>query len=231
VGRTGKVLGCRTLTRLHDAAGHPRLATTHRGALSLKEGVPPLLRCYEQATRGGPLVRLVVDREGIGAEWLAELVAQGRTVVTVLRSDQYQDLTSFTDVSAFVPLCQKRGQGRTPTPYGISRRTPRQVDAARLLALGRAHGRLEDRLHWRWDVTLREDHCQVRIGAALLVRAALNNLLLAIFDLLGVQNVKEQMPRLDAQPQRVVRLLLGSLLTFTSPWGILPFLLTTSSPF
>ncbi len=152
-------------------------------------------------------------------------------------------LVDTTDLTAWLAatgpgevLCrqrtrQKRGQGRTPTPYGISRRMPRQADAARLLALGRAHGRLEDRLHWRWDVTLREDHCQVRTGAALLVRAALNNLLLAIFDLLGVQNVKEQMPRLDAQPQRVVRLLLGSLLTFTSPWGILPFLLTTSSPF
>src|SRR5581483_4660773 len=37
-------------------------------------------------------------------EFLASLQAAGRKVVTVLRTDQYRDLTSFTDVGAFVPL-------------------------------------------------------------------------------------------------------------------------------
>ncbi|HLW02447.1 MAG TPA: hypothetical protein VKT82_27580, partial [Ktedonobacterales bacterium] len=30
IGRTGKILGCRTLLLLHDEQGHPLLATTHR---------------------------------------------------------------------------------------------------------------------------------------------------------------------------------------------------------
>ena len=107
VGRTGKVLGCRTLILLHDAAGHPLLAMTHRGDLPLKEGVPALLTSYEQAAEGKRLMRLVVDREGLAAEWLAELVAEARTVVTVLRADQFHDLTSFTEVGPFVPLCQE----------------------------------------------------------------------------------------------------------------------------
>lgn len=107
VGRTGKVLGCRALILLHDTAGHPLLATTHRGDLPLKDGVLPLVLSYEQTGESVHLVRLVVDREGMAAEWLAELATQGRTVVTVLRTDQYQDLTSFTDVDAFVPLCQE----------------------------------------------------------------------------------------------------------------------------
>jgi hypothetical protein len=38
---------------------------------------------------------------------------------------------------------------------------------------------------------------------------------LAVFDFLGVHNVPQQMRRFDAQPHRAVRLLLGSLLTFT----------------
>jgi hypothetical protein len=38
-------------------------------------------------------------------------------------------------------------------------------------------------------VTLGEDHCQVCKGAAPLVLAALNNLVLAVFDFLGVSNV------------------------------------------
>jgi hypothetical protein len=99
--------------------------------------------------------------------------------------------------------------------YGISSLSPKQACAARLLALVRAHGRIENRLHGRRDVTLGEDHSQVRKGTAPQVVAALNNLVLAVFDFLGVRNVKEQMRRLDAQPQRAVCLLLGSLLTFT----------------
>lgn len=107
VGRTGKVLGCRALMLLHDVAGHPLLATTHRGDLHLTQGVPVLLTTYEQATGDQGRVRLVVDREGVAAEWLAELAAQGWTVITILRTDQYQDLASFTEVSAFEPLCQE----------------------------------------------------------------------------------------------------------------------------
>ncbi len=62
-------------------------------------------------------------------------------------------------------------------------------------------------------MTLGEDHCQVRKGTAPLVLAALNNVVLALFDFLGVTNIPQQMRRLDAQPARAVRLLLGSLLT------------------
>ena len=44
----------------------------------------------------------------MAAEFLAALVAQGRTVITILRSNQYQGLTSFTEVGDFVPLCRDR---------------------------------------------------------------------------------------------------------------------------
>lgn len=62
-------------------------------------------------------------------------------------------------------------------------------------------------------MTLGEDHCQVRKGAVPLVLAVLNNVVLAVFDFLGVGNVPQQMRRLDAQPAQAVRLVLGSLLT------------------
>jgi predicted transposase YbfD/YdcC len=48
---------------------------------------------------------------------------------------------------------------------------------------------IENRLHWRRDVTLREDHCQVRKGEAPRVLAVLNTFLLALMDFLGVSNV------------------------------------------
>jgi signal transduction histidine kinase len=36
------------------------------------------------------------------------LVAQGRTVVTILHANQYQGLASFTEIGDFVPLCRDR---------------------------------------------------------------------------------------------------------------------------
>jgi hypothetical protein len=108
IGRTGKILGCRALLLLHDAAGHPLFATTHRGDLHLTKGAPTFLECYEQATESSPLTRLIIDREGMAAEFLAALVAQERTVVTILHANQYQGLASFTDVGDFVPLGRDR---------------------------------------------------------------------------------------------------------------------------
>src|SRR5207247_823816 len=95
----GKILGCRELVVLHDAQGHPLLATTHRGDYHLTIGLPEMLRCYEQATDRPLLMqRVVVDREGMAAEFLAQLTLEGRQVVTLLRADQYEDEQSFEQV-------------------------------------------------------------------------------------------------------------------------------------
>jgi hypothetical protein len=108
IGRTGKVLGCRALLLLHDAKGHPLFATTHRGDLHLTKRASAFLKRYEQGIGSSTLMRLISDREGMAAEFLAALAAQGRTVVTILHTNQYQGLASFTDVGAFVPLCRDR---------------------------------------------------------------------------------------------------------------------------
>ncbi len=85
IGRTGKILGCRALFLFHDEQGHPSLSTTHRGDLHLTLGTPSLITRYETATREGALRRLVIDREGMAAEFLATLAAEGHAVVTILR--------------------------------------------------------------------------------------------------------------------------------------------------
>jgi hypothetical protein len=77
----------------------------------------------------------------------------------------------------------------------------------------RQHWSIENRLHYRRDVTLREDACQVRKGEAPRVLAVLNSFLLALLDFIGVSNVPCQMRIFEAHPLQAVRLLLGSLLT------------------
>jgi len=103
---------------------------------------------------------------------------------------------------------------RREVVYGITSLSSARACAARILALIRDHWRIENRFHWRRDVTLREDHCRVRKGEAPRILALLNSFLLALLDLFGVSNVPKQMRLFDAQPLLAVRLLLGSLLTF-----------------
>ena len=111
VGRLdGKILGCRELVVLHDAQGHPLLATTHRGDQHLTIGVPQMLRCYEQAAGQTHMQRVVVDREGMAAEFLAQLKLEGRQVVTLLRSDQYEGEGSFAQVGQWHPWRYNRAR-------------------------------------------------------------------------------------------------------------------------
>ena len=70
---------------------------------------------------------------------------------------------------------------------------------------------IENRLHYRRDVALAEDACQVRKGRAPHALAVFNSFVLALFDSCGVTNVKQQMRRMDAQPLLAAQLLLKSL--------------------
>jgi hypothetical protein len=120
IGRTGKVLGCRALVVLHDQESHPLLVTTYRGDKHLTVGLPAILTHYEQAAGLEGLKRIVVDREGMAAEFLAALARQGRTVVTVLRTDQYTGVESFREVGEFVPLQADR-QGKVIREVALAR--------------------------------------------------------------------------------------------------------------
>jgi hypothetical protein len=104
IGRLGVVLGCRALLLLHDEHGHPLFVTTHRGDQHLTAGVSAFLARYEQHAGNSQVTRMIVDREGMATEFLASLHAQGRSVVTILQTNQYRDLSSFAEIGMFVPL-------------------------------------------------------------------------------------------------------------------------------
>src|SRR5260370_29172033 len=108
MGDERKMPGWRALTLLHDDQGHPLVATTHRGDLHLTNGLPQVLTCYEQATEALHLARLVVDREAMAADFLAQLSTEGRTLTTILKTNQYVGLDSFTNVGVLVPLTTDR---------------------------------------------------------------------------------------------------------------------------
>jgi hypothetical protein len=104
IGRLGKVAGSRALVLLHDEQGHPLLVTTHRGDLHLTHGIPQILTCYEQVAETIQMKHLVVDREAMAAGFLAQLNTEGRTLTTILKTNQYSGLDDFLNVGPFVPL-------------------------------------------------------------------------------------------------------------------------------
>jgi len=95
--------------------------------------------------------------------------------------------------------------------YGFSNLTPAQASPQAIATFLRDHWAIENRLHWRRDVTLHEDQSQVRSTGKPPVLAALNNIVLALMDWLGVCNVPEQMRIFAAFPQLALALLLGPL--------------------
>lgn len=102
----------------------------------------------------------------------------------------------------------KSGKQRRQIVYGISNLSLRQASPLRMLRLNRGHWGIENRLHWRRDVTLGEDRCQIRTGAAPGILARLNSAILSLMDRLGVRNVPRQARFFDAHVDQAVQALL-----------------------
>ena len=83
-----------------------------------------------------------------------------------------------------------------------------QTRAQRILELVRNHWKIENRLHWRRDVTLGEDTCQTRTGAVKSLLARLNSAVLSLMDRLGVRNVARQARYFNAEFEQAIQLIL-----------------------
>jgi hypothetical protein len=125
----GKILGCRELVVLHDAQAHPLLATTHRGDHHLTLGAPQMLHGSEQATGQTHVQQVVVDREGMAAEFLAQQKLEGRQMITLLRADQYEGEESFAQVGQWQPWRYNR-RGQLICEVAAARFTLRRPDPA-----------------------------------------------------------------------------------------------------
>ena len=106
---------------------------------------------------------------------------------------------------------QDAEKAREETVYGVTNLPRKKANASRLLDLQQAHWCIENRLHYRRDVTLGEDACQVRITGAPQALAALNGGVLALMDWLQVPNVASQMRHFCAHPGHALQLLCHEL--------------------
>ena len=83
------------------------------------------------------------------------------------------------------------GKTETPLRYGMTSLPAYLADPKRLLELTRGHWGIENGLHHRRDVTMQEDHAQLRMGHAPEMLAILNNIVLGLFARQGETNVAQ----------------------------------------
>ena len=119
----------------------------------------------------------------------------------------WQGIERVVRIERTVRLLKSR-EVRHEVVYGLSSLSLHHAPAARMLALVREHWAIENRLHWRRDVTLGEDACQTRTGAPPSLLAQLNSTVLSLMDRVGVRNVARQMRYFDAHPEQALNLLL-----------------------
>jgi predicted transposase YbfD/YdcC len=101
----------------------------------------------------------------------------------------------------------KSGQERRQVVHGITNLPLKQAGAMDLLTFNRGHWGIENRLHWRRDVTLGEDRCQTKTGAAPAILARFNSAILSLMDRLGVANVARQARFFDAHLEEALQAL------------------------
>jgi hypothetical protein len=102
-----------------------------------------------------------------------------------------------------------RGKTTVEVVHGITSLPPASATAAVLLAKVRDHWQVENQLHYVRDVTLGEDACRVRSGAAPQALAACRNAALCLFGRVSTASQLETVQYLAARPDEALDLLLS----------------------
>ena len=88
--------------------------------------------------------------------------------------------------------------------YGWSSLSQERCAPERLAQVIRRHWAVENRLHWRRDATLGEDHCGVRFPPVAQMLAVLNSVVLSLMDLHQIPNVARQLRRFASHPDEAL---------------------------
>jgi hypothetical protein len=91
--------------------------------------------------------------------------------------------------------------------HGITSLPVERADARALLGLVRSHWLIENQLHYVRDVTLGEDACRVRKGAAPQVLAALRNAAIHLLATVPADSAPEALEWLQLHPEHAHKLI------------------------
>jgi len=117
--------------------------------------------------------------------FLALYEVASRTVLAqraVQSKEHERDWWGIEQVFRIERVVRKQELSRRQVVYGITNLFPQQAGLGEIGQLVRAYWAIENRLHWRRDVTLREDASQVRTAQVPAIVALLNSAVLALMD-------------------------------------------------
>ncbi len=112
-GTSNRIVYARKQLMLHDQAGHLLMMKTHRADTNLIEGMVVGTAYYEGLMESRQLTHQIFDREGLSVAHFKELqqAEPQRHFITYLRRNQYEDLESFEEPTAFEPFrYDRKGQ-------------------------------------------------------------------------------------------------------------------------
>ena len=92
--------------------------------------------------------------------------------------------------------------------YGFTSLAPHEAAPHQVIEFIRHHWQIENVLHWRRDVTLGEDACQVSRGQTPSVLVTLNNLVLFLLDRTGTRNAATTIRSFAAHPAQALALIM-----------------------
>lgn len=102
----------------------------------------------------------------------------------------------------------KTGVVNQETVYGLTSLSPEKAGPFRLLHLNRGYWGIENGLHYRRDVSLKEDRCRLRTGHAARVMATINNLVLALIHKQDAASVPAARREFAAHPIKALNLIM-----------------------
>lgn len=124
-----------------------------------------------------------------------------RTLLTSTQLNDYVDWPALAQVFRLETIIHfANGKQTKQVTYGLTSLSPEEAHPTRLLALIRQYWGIESGLHYRRDVTLREDATRLRVGSAAQNMAALNNLVIHLALSHGKGNLPKILRHFDAKP-------------------------------
>lgn len=127
-----------------------------------------------------------------------------RTTSILTLTDKWPGLAQGLEITR-----ERREKGKTTVEvvYAMTSLHPEEADAKRLSGLVREHWGIENGLHYVRDVTLGEDACRVRKGAASQVLAALRNAIIHLLAGVDAPSHAAAIRRFNAHPEEALNLL------------------------
>jgi len=118
----------------------------------------------------------------------------------------YSDWPYLAQVCRLERTVVRKGGTSRELAYAVTSLSPQEANPRQLLTLWRGHWGIENRVNWVRDVTLDEDRCQIRTGAAPQVMAALRNMTISLLRLAGKSNIAAALRRHAAHPSEALAL-------------------------